>query len=327
MSTSATIPEPTPPRRRVPWLRRLWVRIGIVLLLIVAISALAWSVPRRTSIAIRWHGGHVMSHDDLNTAKQIHWRLPNFKSQSPIEKVIWVTQWISVKQPDENMTWVDLSKANVDDGWLVNLGRFPRLQFLGLHNRQLGPGLDDVSSNLKWIAVHEATAGRLSELRRFPDLVCIEICRPSSDELGFDTLKDLESLTEVGLTDCEETSEIIRQLGSMRRLTSIQGERCKNLSDESLKHLADLPHLRAISLTSCSSIGDAGLAQLSRISSLEGLVLIDCLDKITDRGVKSLAGMKKLRNLVVSQTDLTAQQWTKAEELLPNCRVTVRPPK
>jgi hypothetical protein len=76
----------------------------------------------------------------------------------------------------------------------------------------------------------------------------------------------------------------------------------KELSEDRVKVLAGLKELRRVNLEKCS-VTDAGVKELACLSRLQDLVL--CETKVTDEGLKHLAGLKQLANLDLSKTAVT----------------------
>ena len=83
------------------------------------------------------------------------------------ERLYWA-QWLSWGRDDDAMTWMDVSKSRLNAGDLVRLKQFPALKFVRLHDRHLGPGLEDLQRHLRlsWFGVENPGEGHLEELIR-----------------------------------------------------------------------------------------------------------------------------------------------------------------
>jgi hypothetical protein len=115
------------------------------------------------------------------------------------------------------------------------------------------------------------------------------------------------------------------------------------ISDAGLKNLRGAPRLNALYLNNTSVAGtgleslksltwlelngcpidDSGLKYLKCMTGLEGLYLNDT--KVSDAGLEVLAGLKKLREVHLENTRVTAAGISRLQSALPHCKITANP--
>ena len=243
-----------------------------------------------------------------------------------LEEQLSFAQWLSWLRPDGDMTWVDLSRSDRKTDWLVQLRRFPSLTYVQLHDRQLGPGLNELRDHRKltYMGITAACVDHLAELRRLPELEVLELHSPSSRNLDFRVLESQPKLTELMVFDCEGAAEIVRQMDVLKKLENVSFDRVSGISDDAWSSFSELNELRFLSLMNCSPISDLGLNHLSKLERLETLVLTGSIGRVTTKGFHSLGKLTALKQLVVSGSQVSQDQLMLLKQLLPDCTISVR---
>ena len=311
-----------PPR---PWLRRLWVRVSLVLLLIGAISVATWWWPRRTMVAVWWVGGHVYTDLDDGRANAITtWFGPagvGWLQNDPDSLFLA----LAYAREDRDITRVLLEDSKVGDEWLQSLRRCPQLTHLVLHDRQLGPGLDSLHDcqTLKHLIVQSASNGHLIELRRLRQLEVVVLREPQSGDLGLDALAALPQLKKLFVHGCRSTSEVLASMPELPKLEWLHIRECTGFVEDDLRHLQRLRNLKLITICSQTPLGDAALNHLSQLNHLESLCLDSPCQSFTQHGMRALSRMKSLKELFVFGVQWTPEQLKLLRDQLPNCAISV----
>lgn len=248
------------------------------------------------------------------------------KGKWSLDDQLNLAQWLSWIRDDKEMTWADVSKSRIKCDQLVRLNQFPELTYVGLDDRQLGPGLEDLKGHqhLHWLSVHDASDGHLAEFVRLPQLRSLELFKPKPGNLGLGSLRSLTDFKQLTVLDCEDLSGVLQQIQGLNQFETIDLERSTGFSDEDLKCLSGFTSLKHVCLMDCSSIGDIGLRHLSQLESLDSLVLTGSLAPISDDGIQSLAKLKNLTQLVFSGKHVPPDQVQTLRRSLPACLITVR---
>ena len=97
-------------------------------------------------------------------------------------------------------------------------------------------------------------------------------------------------------------------------------ERIKKPKGELTK--ADLGKVTVVNL-SRTQITDAGLKEVAKLQNLRDLVLIDT--QITDAGLKDIAKLQQLRRLRLSNTKITKAGVAELQKALPKCKIRSNP--
>eukprot|EP00959_Pyramimonas_sp_CCMP1952_P474229 9503094-Pyramimonas_sp.AAC.2 len=79
-------------------------------------------------------------------------------------------------------------------------------------------------------------------------------------------------------------------------LTTIELDRCSNVSDEGVKALGSLDTLTDLSLDRCYKVTDEGIKALGSLSKLTALNL-SCLNGLTNEGVQAVCSLSTLTSL------------------------------
>ena len=311
-----------PPR---PWLRRLWVRVSLVLLLIGAIGAATWWWPRRTMVAVWWVGGQTYCDADRHRANVILTGFDPARASglwSHFSRLYRILGWAS---EDRDVTFVNLKDSRVGDAWLETLHRCTQLSGVGLHDRQLGPGLDHLSvcAKLNSVSITSASNRRLAELRRLPQLEDVSLWEPQSGDLGLDSLTALPMLKSLFVGNCRSTNEVLAAMPELPQLETLVIQSCGGFVDDDLQHLQRLRNLKSIDIVGQTPLGDAALEHLSQLIHLEKLALRSPSQSVTQNGMRALSRMKSLKELIVLGFQWTPKQLKMLRDELPNCTITV----
>ena len=317
--TPATIEVLRP--RKVSWHKRLLVRVLVVVLLVISISLTTWWWPRRTMIAVWYVNGTVLRNADGPRANQV-------VGWSNLIGVRWlgdteeVERFLSRFSADTEITGVDLTKAKVSDEWLVRLKQFPKLDWIVLHDRQLGPGLEHLRdlNHLKGISVYSASNRHLVELKRLPELRSLMLWEPKSGDIGLDVLATLPNLKWFFISDCADLGELLQAVPDNARLERLGTQDCRRLTDDDLNSLRRLKNLKQLSIVRSGPIGDVGLIQISHVTTLETLVIRPSVGEITDRGLDALQSLHNLTYLGLPY-NWTPEQLQSLQQALPKAKI------
>lgn len=311
--------------RKRPWRKRLWIRVVLVVTLIGTISSLSFWVPRRTMFAVWWVRGGFSCEADRPTAVNVMRFLnKHFRWKFSAKNLDNVSFTLGLLRTDAAVTGVDLSKSKVDDQWLIRLKRFPELKYLGLHDRQLGPGLDHLRDHdLRNVGVTAAST-RLSEIHRLSQIQDLALWSSETDQARLDALSSLPQLSELFISDCADTTGLLRRLPDLPNVQSFTLQNCEGFSDDDLGFLQMMPGLKNVWFNRTALLGDRGLAELAQLSELESLALHQSLGSVTDKGLQPLKQLTKLQRLSLVGTPLSRSQVDMLDQLLPNAQKTIK---
>jgi hypothetical protein len=218
-----------------------------------------------------------------------------------------------------------LVEADVDDRWLKRLRGFRRLNSVGLHARQLGPGLAALEDQIVSLNVEYASDDQLVELQHLPQLETLTLSQADSRNIDLTPLAALPKLKSLHFDECRGVSELFKRLPELPNLERLNLQRCQGLSDGDLSCLARLPHLTTFVLHRSGTLGDAGLAHLAELPELKNLYLHHAAGTITNEGVNSLLQYKgRLKELSLVPNTFTDDQKQRLWEGLPGTSVWVR---
>ena len=327
MSSNANTPLPQRPRRTWrQWTKLVRVRIGFVLMLIVAISVFTVWLPRRGVWAVVLMGGNV---SDPQAAQQIR----SLQARVPISVWSVIGPWIEPRTcwlaTDErvNVVWSAETKSAGTAIPVKYLRRFPRLSQVELHASQVGPELEELAEIMTLTTVDiygpQAT-GHFRDLNRLPYLESIEIFSDPSAGGGWKGLQQMSRLRKIVIVHpaCFDALAEVGQIHSLETLVLSNGV----LQDNDLGLLSDLRNLRELycGLSSIeNTVGADGLKQIARIQSLEKLNLNQC--SATDDEIQVLAALHNLKRLYIGKTNLTLDGFARLNKSLPGCQKDVPP--
>ena len=316
MNTEAS-PTPSQQPRRTwrQWSKLARVRIGFVLMLIVAISVCSWWLPRRGIVAITWMGGEV---NDPEIVDQVQMAGRNLSV--PIQTILW--PWLQTRMSllsnDKRIEVVNFSKVQSPHLDLAVLRHFPQIRWFVLHGRHLGPGLvmREVES-LRGMCVNcPQQSSDLGELRHLPNLETLAIHTCPDSGGGFERLSLLPKLKEVmfdgtpsssamrGVSQCPAVKAIVLQGGSA--------------DEDDLRFLSDMAGLIEFR-TFGNPVGVTGLRHIAKTSSLETLLLNPT--SATDDELQVLGTLTKLKSLYVRGSNLTQSGIDRLKATLPDCKI------
>ena len=308
--------------RKVFWHKRLLVRVLVVVLVVFSVSLATWWWPRRTMLAVWYANGTVLRNDDLPRANQVvRW--------SNSIGVRWlggyteeVERFLSSFSADSEITGVELTNAKVSDEWLVRLKQFPNLEWISLHDRQLGPGLEHLRGlpHLRRVNVIAASNRHLMELKRLPELEALLLWEPQSGDIGLDVLPTLPNLKSLFIGDCANLGALLQALPDNSHLERLSTQNCQRLMDNDLSRLQRLKSLKQVAIVRSGSIGDAGLIQISHVTTLETLVIRPSVGEITDRGLDALQSLHNLTYLGLPY-NWTPEQLQSLQQALPKAKI------
>lgn len=192
--------------------------------------------------------------------------------------------------------------GTVDEAFVVQLGRLPRLTYLNLEVEQLTPPMAAALRNLpqlRWLHIQEEQPSRQS-LAAIGELTQLEGLRLYARELTSDSLLCLGGLTKLRMLtiDTSRTEGAFSQMPPFPQLESLD-IKFSPLSRQDLRRLAVLPRLKALDLKYAEIDADASLAELSTLSSLEELTIDGHI--LSAAGLESLAAVKRLRSLHIAK--------------------------
>lgn len=302
------------------------VRISIVLLLVVAISAFALWWPRRGVVAVLIMGGDV--HDPYSVD-----RFQSLKSRVPIDvwAVIgpWIEPYASWLATDRQVMQVNLVDTSSAASLFKHLRRFPKLYDVAIHARQVGPALDELAAikTLTRVGVCFLQASdHLGELNRLPHIQKLNVsggCPKAGG--GWKGLRDMPHLRSI-LIEYPASFDALEEVGqihSLRDLILMNGVR----NDDDLRLLSGNGALRFFQASQGSGvrglvaggIGADGLKHLARIHSLEMLILHLC--SATDDEFQVLAELHNLKRFSIGKTNVTPDGIDRLKRALPKCEI------
>ncbi len=303
MSIDSKPSLPHKPRRTWrQWSKLARVRIGFVLMLIVAISVFSWWWPRRNMLVIEWGGG-VVQEVQVNTAQ------------------LWSLPFLRLISTDSQVNWVFLGERQVDSAWLRRLQGLPRLERIGIPDAHLGPGLDQLAGHRSLLFVHIMplkTESDLGELRRLPFLKSLVVCQPAPVGGGWKNLRDVHTLRFLDVDDVTSCGDLFKQIADVPQLEmfSITLERCDVGGDE-VKPLSTLTRLKEFRISGTGSVEGCALKHLAQIQSLELLSLDNC--SASNDELQVIAELPNLKSLRFGGPNTTPQGIDLLKLAMPNC--------
>ena len=327
MNTEAS-PTPSQQPRRAwrQWSKLARVRIGFVLLLVVAISVFALWWPRRGVVAVLFMGGDVYDAHAVDRIKSLQSRVA-----IDVWAVIgpWIEPHASWLATDGQVCHVYLYNTPSAEGLFKHLRRFPRLSSVALHAGQVGPALDELAEikTLKTVDVLGVQASdHLGELNRLPHIAELSVyggCPKTGG--GWKGLRDMPHLRSLRIEypASFEALEEVGQIPSLNWLILMNGVQ----KDDDLRLLSGSRTLRFFDVSRGSGvkgrvaggIGAEGLKHLARIHSLEMLTLHLC--SATDDEFQVLAELHNLKRFSIGKTNVTPDGIDRLKRALPKCEI------
>jgi Leucine Rich Repeat (LRR) protein len=162
----------------------------------------------------------------------------------------------------------------------------------------------------------------IKSLSRLKNLECLNLEGCEITDSWLRHLGGLSKLEDLNLSGCEEiTGGGLAHLKTLSNLISLDLSSCDGITDEGLPHLSGFEHLTHLNLAGCPITGDSfaslapvlenltnlnlswtpitddGLASLTPFLKNVISLNLSCCDQLTDKGLKSLAALKKLTSL------------------------------
>jgi hypothetical protein len=176
---------------------------------------------------------------------------------------------------------------------------------------------EEYFQEVTWVGlVRDAENGKMSptgrgdeavmpHLRSFPKLKWLQIWKGQASDAGLANLRDSAELEQIHVLLPEGlTARGLAHLEGLPRLINLQISR-GSIDDACLAPIGKLTGLRSLSLM-YHPISDAGIVHLRGLHDLESLRIIPLGRKVTDEGLKSLAGMTRLKRLDISGVPATS---------------------
>ena len=310
-------PLQQPRRTWRQWSKLARVRIGFVLMVIVAISVFTWWWPRRGMVAIAWMGGDVGDPQIVNDIQIAGRNLPAW-----IQTHLWpiLSPYMGWLSTDDRIVGIDLRKASAKEINIAVLSRFPQLNNLVLHGRHVGPGLTGMKGLVRlkqtWIDQLQATSN-LGELRHLPSLTELDIATCPVTGGGFEELLLLPKLKSILFDDPPSSSAMIGlgQCDKLEKLIMQSGV----VDEDDFRHLIGMTGLRELRSFGEYSLGAVGLKHISQLSSLDYLLLNGT--SATDDELQVLATLMKLKTFYLRGSNLTQTGIDRLKEALPDCKI------
>jgi hypothetical protein len=137
-----------------------------------------------------------------------------------------------------------------------------------------------------WRALHDGACTRLSLRNGVTDEGMHALCGrlPALKTLRLDGVTSLTAdglfavgaltaLTYLGLSSCNVTDAVLRELRGLTELSELNLHGCTLVTDVGVRELRDLTALRNLSLYGCTHVTDAGLQHLMSLTALSHLFL------------------------------------------------------
>lgn len=322
-------PSPSLPEvliaRKIPWRKRLWVQIALLLAVTSILLAGIWYWPRRGMATVWAAGGEV--------GKSVLHGLPNHPLVDQIDRWFFSGQlqdhvWHLEEyfQTDQDIGIVDLELTPVDDLWLRRLNRFPNLDNLTLHDRQLGRGLENLRGHLQLehVTIDSVSDNHLAFLEALPQLESILIKNMRTNDVALHGLARLPRLKHLLFAQCRQTRELLSQCPELLELESLVISHCTEFSDDDLQHLKRFPKLTSLMFFACK-IGEKGFLNLAALQNLKELQITrpDGSSPICDDELESLGKLTNLKELSIYGAGLTTEQKKVLEKHLPETELSI----
>ncbi len=198
-----------------------------------------------------------------------------------------------------------LDAAEITDAGVKNLAGLTKLQNIHINNSKIGDGALEVFA-------------------RLPALKHLSLQGNAFNDEGLKHLENMKQLRSlwIGMNQKPITDAGVQHLAGLTMLEALDLQR-SSLSDEGIAALRNLKNLRHLDISIGRSPGDkpitdASVDTLTTLTNLQGLMLLST--HITDRGVKRLSELPKLKTLWLS-TSFSEQQREELKKRRPNLKV------
>lgn len=322
MSSNANTPLPKQPRRTWrQWSKLTRVRIGFVLMLIVAICLFLLWLPRRGMVAVAREGGMAVDHRAAIRVEQTLTKLLPFPIFNKLWPRIWrYTHWLS---EDSRIGIIDFGRSKADRISFSKLHRFPTMYNLGLRGRDLTQHLSELPKleQLTSVTIYGLGAENdLGELRRVAGINELNILSTPEEGGGLEDLKFLTSLRRITFSQ-PPSRAALHGVGQMEFVEFV--DLYEGVSNEDdLRCLSGMNSLRDLRIEGSTPIGPQGLKRLSEITTLETLRIGGT--SVTDDELQVLTALSQLKSLRVAGANLTKAGIDRLQEAIPNIRIDSR---
>ncbi|REJ93244.1 MAG: hypothetical protein DWQ34_11130 [Planctomycetota bacterium] len=211
--------------------------------------------------------------------------------------------------------------SNVTDDTLLILGELKGVRTLHLHDLPItGAGLAHLTScpwleDIRLSFTSLVTDNDLEHLQRLPKLRNLHLEGRQFTDYGLSQLRGIKSLENLHLSYLSITDDglkILRELPELKHLAIGNA----TITDAGLAEISNCNVLELVRLHDLTQITGSGIAQLEEVPRLS---LSNCL--IGDDDVGHLKGLAELRELDLTQTDVTESGIEELSQALPNCRI------
>ena len=334
--------SPIPKHRWYQFNLRTLLVLVTVICVALGLSAKEWHRALRKNQAVeevQRHGGHVRLADPPKATGVISGWLHLFLGDEFFAEVSNVSlgpqseQDLDLLRPFPELRWLRLWGPAVTDSALERTAGLTQLNELQLDDAVVGErGLESLTHlcNLRFLSFENcllsdgAKERGLQQLTELPNLQSLSFinCGLSDDSLK--ALSGAPSLVNLRLREPNITEAGILAIRDANPALAIHfGENSVLLGTKQvpLNHLPsvqELPNVQELAFGG-PSVSDATLAVLKDARCLTTLWLDRC--RITDDGLRELAGMASLRRLDVRGTAISDAAVAELQRALPNCRI------
>ncbi len=113
---------------------------------------------------------------------------------------------------------------------------------------------------------------------------------------SIESLRAAASVEAIKIQTTQCSQELLKVLGKLRGLTSLNLSDCGGITDAGVREIAKLTGLRSLNLSRCKGITPADVSEISKLTGLTSLDLSH-VKNLTDAGVLEIAKLTELRSL------------------------------
>jgi internalin A len=217
----------------------------------------------------------------------------------------------------EEVISLRLNYGKVTDAGLKELAPLKNLTSLDLEQTAVtDAGLKELATRQNLTALNlggtRVTDAGLKELAPLNNLTTLSLRGTRVTDAGLKELAPLKNITTLGLTSVTDTTlGSLREMGLLHALLGARG-----LGDSRPKSSEDVISMNL----NYEKVTDAGLKELAGFKNMISLGLYDT--KVTDIGLKELAPLTKLTTLYLGKTKVTDAGIAELQKALPNCQIS-----
>jgi Leucine-rich repeat (LRR) protein len=292
--------------RRLARKRRRWLAAGLML---SAAGLLAGAVflYRTTD-----RGEPVAPIDDKGKEPIVH-ELPNPKTEETADTAAQTIQKLrgritrDEQMPGKPVVYINLAGSRLTDADMRAVAACKQLRSLELGRTAVSDaglkhltGLSHLTS-LTLPGTHVTDAG-MKYIGELKQLVALDLQLTPVGDTGMKHLAGLTQLRTLSLNGTRVTDAGMADVGRLTNLTFLRLD-ATAISDAGLESLTGLSKLDNLALVSVRSIGDKGMKSMARLKRLVSLDLRET--HVTDEGLKELARCEKLASLRIGKLKIT----------------------